>query len=469
MPIRTKKIKIIIVGKTKEERKETRKHLLDTFHTLSTMANIIVRTMINNLDKVDYYMVYENLTKKDAIEKLQKEIGTSIQNSGYRSLSNFSVPSAIKTCLNQSITKKMNKLYYELKKCTVSVPTYKMGNTPLMSNKKVYKKDDSYYIDVPLTKENQKNRKKITFELYFGKDSSGNKVSVDRAIDGTYKTCNSFITYDNNKKEFYLNLVLDIPQKINNLDENKIMGIDLGMTRIVTFHITNTPPNRHPRQLKYDKLIIDKKKEFNEIRAKTYKNCSLNRGGHGRKRKTSKLIHIKEKQKNWSKTMNHLISKEVIDVCKKNNVGVIKMEDLTDISSERSINAREKKNNKKASKNYIFAIKNWGYYMLQKYISEKAECEGISVLWVDPKNTSITCPTCGETDKHHRLINREENKDNKEINASMFECLNVACSDFGIIKDCDVIAAINVANKEGFKVKPKSKEGRMKKVGVKTE
>ncbi len=448
--IKTKKIKLIPVAAGKEEKRKIYKFVKNMVYDASTMCNKIIRNIIHNLDRVDYYMEHENISKSEAIERVHSEIGTSLQNSGYRIVSDFKLSSNIKTCLNQDIYKKINKSYYEIKQNEVSIPSFKLTNTPIMISNKIYKQDGSYFIDFPLTSEMRKKHGKITFELFFGKDKSGNKVSVDRALNGTYKMCNSSLQYKDG--DIFLNLVIKMPKKINNLDENKIMGIDLGISRIITFHITNQPKNRHPKQLTYDSYVVNKKIEFAKKRNHIQKDLVFARGGHGRKRKLGKLNTLNKKASNWAKTTNHEIARRTVEIALANNVGVIKMEDLSGISSKQKPQF----------------LKHWGYYDIQEKIKEKADAENMKILWVKSKNTSIKCPVCGEINKDNRLIHREENKSKSkdEINASMFECVNITCPDFDVMKNADDIAAINIANKEGYKDKPKSKQGRMKKVGL---
>jgi len=44
----------------------------------------------------------------------------------------------------------------------------------------------------------------------------------------------------------------------------------------------------------------------------------------------------------------------------------------------------------------------WAFRKLQSFIEYKALEKGIPVVYVNPKNTSKTCPRCGHTDKANR-------------------------------------------------------------------
>jgi transposase len=113
------------------------------------------------------------------------------------------------------------------------------------------------------------------------------------------------------------------------------------------------------------------------------------------------------------------------------------MEDLTGITTN--------------SKDYF--MKSWAYYQLQTYIVYKAKELGITILWVDPKNTSNTCPTC----KVSEPLNRNDKDKTK------FRCINLNCKDFDMDRDADIVGAFNITHTLGLDVKSNSKEGRMKK------
>ena len=96
-------------------------------------------------------------------------------------------------------------------------------------------------------------------------------------------------------------------------------------------------------------------------------------------------------------------------------------------------------------------MKSWSYDQLQTFIDYKAKENGIQVLWVDPKNTSNTCPTCANSNA--------ENRD--DVDRTKFKCINPECEDWDKEKDADLVAAQNIANTFGELVKGKSKEGRI--------
>ena len=139
------------------------------------------------------------------------------------------------------------------------------------------------------------------------------------------------------------------------------------------------------------------------------------RAGHGYNTKMKPIDKIRNKVSNFSDTYNHKYSKYIVDFAKKNNCGVIQMEDLSGATRY----AEEK------------FLKDWSYYDLQQKITYKAEKEGIMVIKIKPNFTSQRCSVCGNIHK--------ENRDCKN-NQARFKC--ISC---GHEENADINAAKNIA------------------------
>jgi len=130
-----------------------------------------------------------------------------------------------------------------------------------------------------------------------------------------------------------------------------------------------------------------------------------------------KLKKISGKQARFQKNTNHLISKRIVQ--KAQDTGrAIAMEDLGGIRDRGTVRGRKQR----------ARHANWSFYQLRQYISYKAELAGIPVIFVDPRNTSRTCPICGCVDQRNR------------VTQSLFSC--VSC---GHSAPADTNAAVNIA------------------------
>ncbi len=434
MPIITRKIKLLPVGETKEEKTKIYNFIKDLSKELASLGNRIIRNHINNIHVIDDMVQHENLTKAQAIEKFKLMYGMSPQNTGYRITTELSwLSSDVRTSFNQLIFKTLTENSSNILNCKMSIPSYRGTNLPILSSKRVYLEDGKYLYDFPGSKNTVEKYGDIKFELFFGRDRSNNKSIVDNAINGTYKMCNSSIRYDG--KDIFLYFTVDIPVSVKSeLDTNKVMGIDLGINRPVAFHINGI--SKQPRQLdvnckiQHDRMRLLKQRKG--IQASLVHAC----GGHGRNKKLKKLEDFRDKERHWAQTINHNISASVVKVALNNNVGVVQMEDLTGITT----NAND------------YFMKSWAYYQLQNYIKYKAERVGIKVMWVKSKDTSRECPTCNQINV--------ENRDKK--NVGIFACKNEFCVDYLKVKDADLVAAENISKRDASDEKAKSKKGRKK-------
>lgn len=189
------------------------------------------------------------------------------------------------------------------------------------------------------------------------------------------------------KGEMYLRLCFKT--KINISDNNKFLGIDIGIINPIVCsdkHIIGSGA-----------FIKHKKIEFSKKRAKHQKSKE----------------NITKKQSRWTNDLNHKLSRSLIDYCSLQEIGVLVLEDLK--GSHLS--------------NRKFRKYNWAFKDLINKIKYKAEYAGLKVISVDPKYTSQTCSSCGQKDKTNR------------ISQSLYEC-----SSCGLKTNADINAAKNILN-----------------------
>jgi IS605 OrfB family transposase len=116
------------------------------------------------------------------------------------------------------------------------------------------------------------------------------------------------------------------------------------------------------------------------------------------------------------KDQNHKISRQIVNHAIANGVGVIRMEDLTDIRNT----AKSKRTDQGRN------LHSWSFYQLKEFIKYKAEIVGIRFELVNPEYTSQTCK-CG----HQAKANRNG--------------LQFRCKECGHTCHADLNGAINIA------------------------
>lgn len=397
MNIITRKIEVFVSETDPQKRKEYYKILRDWAYNSRNYANDIM-----SLLQSTYFL--ENVNKVTSPENhkpLSEFLETSKRNLGYKVFANKykdTLPSSYRTCINSYVFSNFGNTIKDVLKGDASIISYKKDFPLLFMSKsirniKIDEQDISFeFFSIP-------------FKFKFGRDKSNNRDIVNKIITGQYQMSDSSFKFVDNK--LFMFLVVKIPNNNKNLDPNNALGVDLG---IVTPAYVSVNTNKHFRQgignvesFLHTRLAIQKQ------RRNISKNLKYTNGGKGRNKKIQKLDSLGTKERNFAKTMNHTISKEIINAAIKNNCGTINIEDLSGIG----------KNEKNS-----FILRNWSYYELQSMIKYKAKQVGITVNLINPKYSSQRCSKCGHIHEDNRITQSNFNcqncgfEDNADYNAS---------------------------------------------------
>lgn len=463
MPIITRKIELKIVkdGLTDEEYDQQWKYLYQINNTIYQAANRISTHCLFNdeyemrlkLHMPRYKEIEKELKKLDSDKKTsdkeirdrllneRKELDEDVknkkkdflqcskQNSTYQLVSKeFKqyIPSDILANLNQKIQENYNNNQKKIESGERALSTYKKGMEipfSIRENKrlKLFIKEEGIYL---------KWFKEILFRLEFGKDASNNRCIVERLIESDRQQKNKGEDYVANNSSIklvkygkstriFLLLSIDIPAKKQVLDKDVVLGVDLGIK--CPLYLAINKNDNFKMQIGDIEHFHNQRTMFQK-RFKSLQKLMCTQGGHGRKKKLEPLEKLKEKERNWVHTQNHVYSREVIKQALKQNAGTIHMESLKDFGKGKDGYVKDE---------YKYLLRYWSYYELQSMIEYKAKLEGIEVKYIDPAYTSQTCSYCGE---------RGERKKQEE-----FVCTNPQCKRRGEKINADFNAARNIA------------------------
>lgn len=463
MPIITRKIELKIVkdGLTDEEYDQQWKYLYQINNTIYLAANRISTHCLFNdeyemrlkLHMPRYKEIEKELKKLDSDKKTsdkeirdrllneRKELDEDVknkkkdflqcskQNSTYQLVSKeFKqyIPSDILANLNQKIQENYNNNQKKIESGERALSTYKKGMEipfSIRENKrlKLFIKEEGIYL---------KWFKEILFRLEFGKDASNNRCIVERLIESDRQQKNKGEDYVANNSSIklvkygkstriFLLLSIDIPAKKQVLDKEVVLGVDLGIK--CPLYLAINKNDNFKMQIGDIEHFHNQRTMFQK-RFKSLQKLICTQGGHGRKKKLEPLEKLKEKERNWVHTQNHVYSREVIKQALKQNAGTIHMESLKDFGKGKDGYVKDE---------YKYLLRYWSYYELQSMIEYKAKLEGIEVKYIDPAYTSQTCSYCGE---------RGERKKQEE-----FVCTNPQCKRRGEKINADFNAARNIA------------------------
>ncbi len=176
------------------------------------------------------------------------------------------------------------------------------------------------------------------------------------------------------------------------------LGCDLGTVNLLT----------DSEQEAYSGQAVEEKR-----RIYTHRRARLQQRGTRAARR--KLRNISGRQRRYQRDTNHGIAKRVVAKAQRLCCGIA-LENLQGIRDR--IKARRRQRAQ---------LHNWAFDQLRQFIAYKAARAGVPVVFVDPANTSRTCPACGHVHKLNRRSQAE-----------------FSCRRCGHAGPADVIAARNI-------------------------
>jgi putative transposase len=197
--------------------------------------------------------------------------------------------------------------------------------------------------------------------------------------------------------KFYLMSVCDI-ETPETKDVDGFLGVDMGIANIAVDSDGTVHQGKTVKSVRYRHRML---------RAKLQK-----KGTKSSRRRLKKLSGKERKFATWT---NHNISKRIVTTAKDTNRGIA-IEELGGIRDRVTVRRSQR-----------VTLHSWSFSQLRLFLEYKTRLNGIQIVAVDPRNTSRTCPSCGQIDKANRKTQ------------SVFSC--VSCGFSGL---ADHIAAVNI-------------------------
>ena len=197
-----------------------------------------------------------------------------------------------------------------------------------------------------------------------------------------------------------LSLGIDLPTPPP-VETTGFLGVDLGIVEIASDSQGNQYSGEAVKKVRKNRR--EHRRQLQRKQTNSAKKC---------------LRRISRKQSRFVRDTNHCVAKKLVATAlalKK----TLALEDLSGIRERCTV-----------SKSMRWLLGNWAFDQLRQFITYKAEAVGLSVVLVDSRNTSRTCPdpACGYCDKANRR------------SQACFQC--VKC---GYTNNADLVGALNVA------------------------
>ena len=200
--------------------------------------------------------------------------------------------------------------------------------------------------------------------------------------------------------KFYLHATCNIETPTPG-DFKDVLGIDRGIKNIATLSTGDNFTSNH---------LLSVRCRYRSIRKKLQKKGTVS---------AKKLLKKRNKKETRFAThTNHVISKTIVAKA-KDTKSSIALEDLQGIRGRTTVRKKQRA-----------AHHSWGFHQLAKFIEYKALLAGVPVIYIDPRNTSRECISCGHIEKANRK------------SQSLF-----SCKKCGYTANADINAAMVISNR----------------------
>jgi len=201
---------------------------------------------------------------------------------------------------------------------------------------------------------------------------------------------------------FYLYVTIDLPSAPS-VDAQDVLGVDLGIVQLAV----DSDGEAHTGE-----GVKRCRRKFSRLRAGLQK--------AGTKSAKKHLRRNSRRESRYQRDVNHCISKHLVN---KALVGqkALCLEDLSGI---------RERTQKTVRKTHRYERLSWAFHQLRAFLAYKCEAAGVSLLIIDPRDTSRTCLACGHCAKENRRRQSE-----------------FLCIECGFQANADFVGASNIRRK----------------------
>ncbi len=403
---------------------ELARMLWDVQYIESRIGNLFVSEKYAEFSLMRTDSVAEFSTRKaSAINRQIRQDLIADGNFSEEQLNRFSkagaLPSDVLDPFLQSVVRPTvsGKNWKDISSSNSSIPNYKK-NVPVCIrcdkdyHKKIFVDDDGdHKLDLGITVGS-----KCRIILRTGRLDDSQKDILDKLVnpDSGWSQQTFQISYNERRNKWFLSVTYRYPPQDKKLDPDVIVGAELGFgCPIVAVANNDTHASIGPREFapimeqirRLQAQTIARRNQMLRGGEDSYVK-DTSRGGHGRKRRFKPVDRLQQKIDNAYKTLNHQMSRKLVDFAVEQQAGSIQMEDLSGI---------------KDTLTGTFLGQRWRYYELQEFIKYKAKEVGIEVRLINPDYTSRRCYSCGFIHEEFTREYREENKP-REGGIRLFDC-----------------------------------------------
>lgn len=263
----------------------------------------------------------------------------------------------------------------------------------------------------------------LAFEVKTKNRDKVGKVQIENIINGTWKKGSVQLARDPRpgRRKYLCRISMKYtPDPYKALDENVVMGVDLGVNAPAVIHFRNNgqPINWELTVGNGSDMLIARRLVSGEIKriVRGLKRKDSPISGPARQAAMEKLKVLRSQERRIMKTASQKIAATIADQARRNGAGVWQLEKL----------------DKSIKEDQPFLARYWAPGMLVDALKWQAAQLGVKMEFINPYKTSQRCSKCGHIDR----ANRPKGK----LKAAHFEC--VKC---GYKSNADKNAARNIS------------------------
>lgn len=218
-----------------------------------------------------------------------------------------------------------------------------------------------------------------------------------RLVDGIKRSQADLIL---RKGRWYLYVTVEVPDG-SPVEPSDFLGVDLGIRNLAT----DSDGKRHTGDdVEMLRVALQKRRgELQQVGTRSAHHA---------------LQRLGRREATFRKITNHTIAKELVAKAKDTGRGLA-LEDLKGIRDRITVRKGQRAK-----------FSGWAFCQLRAFVTYKAVIAGVTLVLVDPRNTSRTCPECGHCEKANRRSQAE-----------------FVCKSCGFAEHADVVGARNIARK----------------------
>jgi IS605 OrfB family transposase len=172
--------------------------------------------------------------------------------------------------------------------------------------------------------------------------------------------------------KFYLLCTIEMPETTP-LEPKDVLGVDLGIVNIATDSEGETFSGAKTEEVR--QRYHQRRKTLNRV---------------GTKSARRRLSQIRKREANFRRNENHRIANRIVAKAKATG-SALAFEDLKGMRDRVSVQKPQRARHA-----------GWAFFQLRAFVEYKAKLAGVTVVFVDPRNTSRTCAECGHCEKANR-------------------------------------------------------------------